>query len=341
MLCNCPPLCSNKSLILKAFLLFTCASIIAGEALAFGGIGIGSGGGHKSSTYKGGVDAIGIHINGKGKANIDIRTCDSATEELVGTECLPKCADGLERNTDNSCTICKNKNVYLSYMDDPCETETPMNQIPCSEGDDGCCIASSNFCRAHMEESSGNNICPTETAKSCTSNKDCESGEFCNLMSAYWECDKPDTGTCMLANAYLDVEINGLGKVRASEHVMTWWAAENWCKAHKMSLIDISAFNCYEQGTENLVVAGTDYNGSCCANGQECDGDYPEDLYDDNIDWSHYSSITLALRRQFPEMSFWTASQNSGDTCAVYGIDIEAYGDRRDNFGNGLHALCK
>ena len=38
--------------------------------------------------------------------------CDSTQDQCV-------CDEGLQFNTDNTCTVCKNGNVYLSYMDDP------------------------------------------------------------------------------------------------------------------------------------------------------------------------------------------------------------------------------
>ena len=131
---------------------------VSTNAWAFGGIVDGITG-HKS--HHSGVSSIGVHYNGKDdKPNIDIRTCDSETEELVGSECLPKCPEGLERNTDNSCSVCagENANVYLSYMDDPCGTETPMNQTPCETDADcyiymelpsfGCCDTNTHTCKS-------------------------------------------------------------------------------------------------------------------------------------------------------------------------------------------------
>ena len=74
-----------KRLFLTTTLLV--AAGVATNAWAFGGLLDGITG-HKS--HSGGVNAIGVHIDGEGGANIDIRTCDSETEELVGTECCLK-----------------------------------------------------------------------------------------------------------------------------------------------------------------------------------------------------------------------------------------------------------
>ena len=70
----------RKTLLLGTILF------VATSAWALGGFF----GGHKSHNYSG-VDAVGVHYNGDDKKpDINIRGCDSKTEELLGTECCPK-----------------------------------------------------------------------------------------------------------------------------------------------------------------------------------------------------------------------------------------------------------
>ena len=138
----------KKTLLIGTILLATTS------ALAFSGM-IDRITGNKSNHHSGGVNAIGVHVdeNSTKPADIDIRSCDSETEELVGSECLPKCPDGIERNTDNSCSVCagENANVYLSYMDAPCGTETPMERKECETGTD-CWERGTDTCCNHSWE---------------------------------------------------------------------------------------------------------------------------------------------------------------------------------------------
>ena len=348
---------------MKKILLFGTMLGMATTALAFGGV---FSHGNKSTTYKGGVDAIGVHINGKDKANIDIRTCDSETEELVGTECLPKCPKGIERNTDNSCTVCANGNVYLSFnKGNECGTETPMNQTPCETGSDcgdgmgdtSCCDATTHTCKSgnyYYNEDTGEEgyTCVEANEKVCKSNKDCGSGEYCNLTSEGWDCDKPNTGTCtpIAEGDYTDATVTGLGSVRKSNGYMTWWAAENWCKAQGMRLATIEEFQVYKTTDENVVATeqlaeGADTWSYGCAEGKKC-GSWDTSPY--NAMWSgntlneeagdadglykdRYSPVLISLREQFNRNHFWfwTASRSSNaDSCEAFGVEAYYAGSR-------------
>ena len=226
----------------KLFLLGTMLGV-ASAALAFGGM---FSHGSKSTTYKGGVNAIGVHFGG---------------EKSTDSPVLEPCPEGLEHNTDGSCTVCANGNVYLSYMDDPCGTETPMT---------------------------GN----------CKSNKDCESMEgcengacFCNLGTEGddwedWMCSRPNVGSCMALGGKTDIPTDDSKTFVLSEDAFTWWSAVNWCKAQGMQFVEdteiwdfqtrqrkvdldeeveVWASNMWEGGAN--VVGPSDFNNMCHTEG--------------------------------------------------------------------------
>ena len=88
---------------MKRVLILTTALVLSTAAFAFGG----GGGGRKSTQFNAGVDAIGVHINGK--------TCP-ANQELVDNRCVDKCAEGVKRDWNGFCTVCVNENeMYLEY----------------------------------------------------------------------------------------------------------------------------------------------------------------------------------------------------------------------------------
>lgn len=328
---------------MKKFLLLG-TIFVATTAFAFGGIF--GGGGHKSS-HSGGVDAIGVHINGKDKANIDI---------------LEPCPDGLERNTDGTCTVCANGNVYLSYMDDPCGTDTPMNQKECEVGSDclegtgseTCCV--DGKCRAGISPFNEDlYVCPPVDKKSCKSNKDCESGEFCNVMYSTWDDDLPTVGTCTDIGEkdvdYVDAEIDGLGMVRRSNAWLTWFAAENWCKAQGKNLISVEKFGCYlyqDETTSILASEGLGMSGQCCQEGINCDP-WNEKWNENNIKPEYeasvihdYSPILISLYKVFGHNDAPRTASRS-QTGSHYSVIIHApdVSNSVDLDDWGYYALCQ
>ena len=330
---------------MKKFLLLS-TIFVAGTAFAFGGIGIG----HKSSSHKPGVNAIGIHIDPNGK-KAHIITC-ADNEEPWEDKCLPKCDEGLERNTDGSCTVCANENVYLSYMDDPCGTDTPMNERECETGsdcfeevsvEDSCCVE--GRCRAGIyQENSDSYVCPSIDKKTCSSNTDCvKNKEFCNLTSTEASCLRPNVGTCMDIGSkdigYMEIALDNIGTLRKSISPMTWWAAENWCKAQGMTLIDVQKFGCHLSGSDTLIIEGLEQWGECCkGNGAECGS-----WNDEDYQLGHYSPIPTPLKLEYDDEFIWTASNFSFENhCQTYGMQLDEYmiyGNPRIDFMG--HALCE
>ena len=322
-----PPPCVNKSLILKGFLL-TSLLLSSTSVYAFGG---GGGGGRVSTARKHGMNALGMHIGVPGQADIKFK-CDDPNshpddhgicvcnegyepdesgvcvipgpqpiicnpcEDLVEEECVARtcgtnmhcdstqdqcvCDEGLQFNTDNTCTVCTNGNVYLSYMDDPC----------------GMVI---------------------DGFAGCKSNKDCSTGQYCALKNE-GDFDFPPhfplSGTCTDIGTYTDATIEGLGQVRASNNSLTWWSAENWCKAQGKNLIDMGKFECYYSETNDQILPGgnADY---CCAKNESCsfedwfncwNGSSLKDECQETI--KVFSPIVVNMQKTFSSFSFWTAS---------------------------------
>lgn len=117
-----------------------------------------------------------------------------------------------------------------------------------------------------------------EQGTNCHTNDDCASlGEnyYCHLKNNtdYDSC-YPTSGECkqILPSDYTDLTIAGLGNVRIKElngTELSWWAANNWCKAQGKNLIDIADFQCYYSGTTTQITSATG-PGNCCAQGQTC-----------------------------------------------------------------------
>ena len=203
-------------MFLKPVALLTLSTIIIFSASAFAFSGSGKRRDHQHEWYRAGVDSIGVHVNGDGDADVIICQDD---EDLVDDKCLKKCDENLERNADGTCTICTNGNVYLSYMEDPCATETAHKGDP------------------NME---------------CVSNRDCADNEFCALTTTQSSCYDsvcvPTNGICTPVVAQEIPEINTSiyperSFTATTTNNLSRWSAENFCKAQNKHLIKASDFN--------------------------------------------------------------------------------------------------
>ena len=277
------------------------------SVVAFGG----GGGGHgrRSTTANAGVDAIGAHYNG-------------STEG---------CPDGLMKSWDGSCAVCKNGNLFLSYnRGQDCETEVAMNQDTCESDADcpngGCCDEVTHMCQAGFYDKTRTYICPATESKACRSNNDCQQGEeFCNIIATNydevlvpdWVCDVAHAdcsqgerstyvlataiGTCTPIGVYTESKANSkltqlLGKTRKSDFDLSWWAAENWCKAQGMRLLDVRQLACYQGPEESqLIQEGSDVIWATCCQ-----------KYTNQC--SAYSPVILAFDEAFGRGRLWTAS---------------------------------
>ena len=232
---------------MRKFLLFGTMLGMASAALAFGGM---FNHGNKSTTYKGGVDAIGVHFGGEKKT-------DSQPEEET-------CPDGVTKDNNGYCGLCDNGNLYFPYRENPCAEETPINKIHCESDEDceeGCCSAN-GWCANAWFLSCG-------TDRTCLSNNDCESGEFCNLNHSGNYSGVRWPGVCSNIGPKREIEYNNKTFVQSTELSTSFLGAANWCHA---------------QGLEMATSAdlGIDVNLVC----------YPwGEVHCDNIDFSAFKGL--------------------------------------------------
>ena len=131
----------RKTLLITTILLGTTS------VWAFGG---GGGGGHgrKAASYQGGLDAIGVHINGKGKADIDIIDDDDSQEGACGEGTI--CGDGCCYG-DNICKQNSETGEYQCCNDNKCcaINETAYYVFPNHSGPPPACCAGIVFCNIY------------------------------------------------------------------------------------------------------------------------------------------------------------------------------------------------
>jgi len=283
------------------------------SAFAFGGGGGGQGRTHK--WYRHGVDSIGVHVGGD--------TCTD-DQELIDGKCLTKCGEGLERNTDDTCTVCTNGNVYLSYMDDPCGTLTPMNEATQAETYCHCANADGKCVSDEHNGENGSSICAASDATPCKSNKDCASTEYCSLTNSQGGCLQPDVGTCMSLTEGVSYTYNNKTFLRSDNRMSSWWAAENWCKAKGMTLVSLASI-----GMDNL---GDFFN-----NNKYCYGD--DESKCENVDWN-------AIRSAFPDIyenyRNWWIRDYSYSSCVAFFVSLFGAAVDLDGRNNTYsYALCE
>ncbi len=173
-----------------------------------------------------------------------------ATSEAEG-EKSPTGASSSDNSIDSG--VCANGNPYLSFMegfgDDPCIT--PASGVSCSSDEDctdqygteGCCHPEKKICIARdiYDSDTDTSSCPQFN---CLKNSDCGKGEFCNLKTHMTEgAMAPAYGTCEAIGEVLETvyEPNGEKYYYSETLSLTWWAAENWCKAQGLSMTEFGS----------------------------------------------------------------------------------------------------
>ena len=101
-----------------------------------------------------------------------------------------------------------------------------------------------------FEKSNGSTTCNND-GNSCTSNTDCNlKTEYCNVVGN--NCKTPNAGTCTPRGTAITKKI-GKDEFIYSNQVMSWWAADNWCKANKKHLVALSELGITSSGIEKMI----------------------------------------------------------------------------------------
>ena len=180
-------------------------------------------------------------------------TCDDTTatltyyKNLATTEAegAKSPTGGNDLNKDVDTGVCENGNPYLSFMvgfgDDPCKTQ--LSGVSCSSDadcTDGCCHLEKKICIARdiYDENTDTYSCPQFN---CIKNSDCANGEFCNLKSHMTEEPlAPAYGTCQSIGEVKEAVFEDSGETYyySIDLELSWWGAENWCKAQGLSMTE-------------------------------------------------------------------------------------------------------
>ena len=270
---------------MKKILMFGTMLSVASAALAFGGVF--GGGGHKSTTYKGGVDAIGVHFGGEKK------TSDSQPEEEEETcppekQCGDYCCQG-----DNVCNTGSGEPQccgYLDYIYHCCNSGSNpwchqhfsygCGVTDCCEGivyknvgmdnSDLCCTENTTLsCAQHDNDNTCliGNCCAGNATSTCTeynTTGKCILSQCCNTVEneqrccdagfafvTYKEGDYVETGCCTQTVIRLD----------GSEE--DGWYSQACCPEGSTT-IDMNGNCCGQEGTFLLEREGESY---CCPTG--------------------------------------------------------------------------
>ena len=202
----------------KIFLLGTMLGV-ASAAFAFGGV---FSHGSKSTTYKGGVDAIGVHINGKSNGGADVKLVSCSAYAGTGPQDDTTYAGGLAGLADDDATQCR------------CPTGQKWNGSACIDSDGAPC-------------------------SSWTTNE-CGSGYYCYISKVEEiesNCPPPLPGICKSSEA-CDLHVigdTGYFIATSSEACpLNWWSAHSICTSHNMQIPKVEDLGCegynYEQEKE-------------------------------------------------------------------------------------------
>jgi len=299
-----------KSLLCSAIFAISLVAF-ATSAMAFGG----GGKSRKSTIYKGtGVNSVGIHIGTDS-------FCANGYDK-IRNKCFKSCEASYKHDKDGSCTICApnedgTTNAYLSYKDDPCDTATPLDTSCRTD----CYCCNSGTC-ASWEWKPNDEVFCRPGLPTCTSNNDCSDGEYCNLNSTIKNQGNavPNIGTCLPIGEKKAYEYNNNGFV-ASVNRMSWWAAENWCKAQGLELAELADIG-FDKNN-----AGSHFNseGNCGSDLGACHSG----------NWSE-------IQKAFYGVSGGLWTQDQYKTTHEYAIHVDIKGvDFWFRYSKGNSALCK
>ena len=203
------------------------------------------------------------------------------------------------------------------YSGTDCATAACTTGTYCGSGATKECCGTDEVC------TTSGDVAGTCVAKggniACTTNTSCnDATKYCKLENTEYKCDAPNKGTCTTLDAGRETtytDPNDTTKTKTflvSSGYMSWWAADNWCKAHDMKLVSYSTVN-------RLF--------DCDKNSRKCTwSKFTTDGYWSNGTLSDY---------------YWTAE--SYDFCYAWHVDVlNGYFGGNDRDGSGLlYALCE
>ena len=164
---------------MKKILIFMIMLTLSATVFAFGG---GSGG-RKSTAFTSGVDAIGVHMNGKDQADIDLSV--ELTPEQIA------CVGKDEGASCGEIQTCKSGSCQIDY--------DIWYQGDCEEGQVAVKIISySSFsvgCAGTQDEASS--LCPSESLGPCVCGTGTASVADGPDSKKWFECGKKACGLCL------------------------------------------------------------------------------------------------------------------------------------------------
>jgi type II secretory pathway pseudopilin PulG len=191
-----------------------------------------------------------------GRKYCDNDTCISATDTCPSTVA---CNGHGYKDSNDDC-VCD-----PGYSGTDCATEACTTGTYCGSGATKECCATDEVCTTSgdvagtcVKNSSGcttNGSCIGQTvgATTCTS-ENC----YCKLETTDYDCSAPNKGTCTTLDADRETtytDPNDTTKTKTflvSSGGMSWWAADNWCKAHDMKLVSYNtAHNLFDCDKDN------------------------------------------------------------------------------------------
>jgi len=293
---------------MKKILLLGTMMVMSTTVFAFGG----GGSSRKSSLFTSGVDAIGVHINGK--------TCPDG-QELVDNKCYQKCADGVIRGRNNNCDICENGNVYLSY-NVGAECDTVVEDFTGCKSNADC--AEDEFCNLVNETDSS---CYYPTSGTCQAITSIE----------YTDATIDGLGDVRYGNGYLNWWA-----------AANWCKAQKHGDGSSMRLPTVEEIKCYIRGTDTLITTDSGNKECCIGDNQTCQ--YWQTAWDGNTIKpgsetvvAQYSPVIVNLRKTFDTRFFMTGTNySSTDSCYVLGMNLNTGFTTKHSRKNGYNnTLCK
>ena len=218
---------------------------------------------------------------------IDEEVCKNIQASLGGSSIILETSQNCSEMTFHKNLIPKKSNVSTDIKDTACQNihckeETSCFQGSCLENiDTGRCLNGNVFL------SYAQNPCSTETPKNmeCTKNSDCKNGQFCKFYAEVTERNPSGEITSSICSDLGNTRLSlASGNFTQGQFLigplLNWWSAENWCKAHKKRLATLSDLECDydEKSCDDWSAIKNIYPNSAIIYWTECNKSRPIDV---------------------------------------------------------------